>query len=76
MILNGLKGADLIIYNLLYLSRNRLQLTAGQIAYLTCYHPNTVFNTLKRLEEMGLIERRRDRRGQQYSYEVKKDSER
>lgn len=72
MILNGLKGADLIIFNLLYLTEGRIQLTAGQISYLTNYHPNTVFATLKRLEDMKMIERHRERQGQKYFYKVTK----
>jgi predicted transcriptional regulator len=69
--LNGLKGADLIIYNVILLSKNRINLTSSSISYLTTYHPNTVLSALRRLERLGLIERRRERRGQRYTYHLK-----
>lgn len=71
MIFNGLKGADLIIYNLLAMAKNRVRLSTGQIAYLTTYHPNTVKASLCRLEDLGMVERRRDSAGIPYTYHLK-----
>lgn len=71
LILNGLKGAELIVFNLLYLNGHRDDLSAGRIAHLTTYHPNTIQNALASLEQLGLIERRRDKNGQPYTCRVK-----
>jgi DNA-binding MarR family transcriptional regulator len=70
LILNGLRGADLVVFNVLYLARNR-QLSGLQIADLTTYHPNTVYGALDNLESLELIERRRDCRGQKYTFILK-----
>lgn len=68
---NGLRGSDLIIFNLLQAAQGRLQLSGYQIAKITCYHHETVYKSLSRLEQSKLIERRRDKRGQRYNYSVK-----
>lgn len=67
MVFNGLKGSDLIIYNLLQSTARQVELSGYQIARITCYHHDTVYNSLKRLEQLQLIERRREKPGQRYS---------
>jgi len=70
-IFNGLKGPDLIIFNLLRSTENQVELSGYQIAQITCYHHDTVYDSLARLEQLELIERHREKLGQRYSYTVK-----
>lgn len=65
---NGLKGAELMIYGLLLLDD---RLSAAEITNITCYHPTTVYKTLKRLDAWRLISRQRERPGQRYQFCVK-----
>lgn len=65
---NGLKGAELYIYSLLRFDNS---LSAAEITNLTCYHPTTVYKTLKRLDTCQLISRNRERTGQRYQFCVK-----
>lgn len=67
LILNGLKGSDLIVYNLLCRDCN---LSAAQIADMTCYTYWTVRMSLARLSAWQLITRQRQRRGQRYQCTV------
>lgn len=69
-VLNGLKGAELIVYNVLRYTDT--ELSGAQIAHLTTYHPNTVYRALRNLRQMDLIELRRKSRGQKYDFSVKK----
>ncbi len=68
IILNGLKGAEAIIYNVLYYTNDCL--STYEIANITCYHPNTVQAALRRLEEYALIQRHRHCNGQKYTYSI------
>lgn len=65
---NGLKGAELYIYSLLRLDS---RLSATELSCITCYHPTTVYKTLKRLDTWQLISRKRERPGQRYQFCVK-----
>lgn len=69
--LNGLKGADLIIFNLLVWANEKYPLSGYEIAQLTCFHHNTVYRSLTRLRENNLLECHRAKRGQKYQYTIK-----
>jgi len=67
---NGLRGSDKKIFDLIQKSENRVKISAPTIAYVTGYHANTVFRALRRLTLRGYLERRRERPGQPYTYNV------
>ena len=68
---NGLKGSDLIVFNLLS-ARNDLSLSTYDIARLTCYNPETIRRSLKRLRLLGIIESKRAKLGQKYKHIIKR----
>lgn len=53
IILNGLKGADLIIYNILQ-ENNRISI--HRISCLTTYNRCTVWRSINYLRSLGLID--------------------
>lgn len=70
-IFNGLRGSDLIIFNIIRAAQGRIALSGYTIEKITGYHHETVYNSLNRLEKSNLIERRRQRRGERYDYSIK-----
>lgn len=69
--IKGLKGSDLIIYNILLSCQGRWQISGGNIVQLTNYNRSTVYRTLRRLEHAGMIERH-GRCGKTYTYVIVK----
>lgn len=70
MVLNGLKGSDLIVFNYLLNSELPAPVSLAEIAELSHYEYSTITKAAKRLEEEQYIKRYRDRRGQPYTYEI------
>lgn len=70
MIFNGLKGAELIVFNFLAEADLSRPISANEISQQTNYHPSTIQNVLARLEEWELIRRDRQTNGQAYTIEL------
>jgi predicted transcriptional regulator len=71
MVFNGLSKSDLIVYNALLQSPSRVSIS--QLASLCNCHPITVWRSLRRLEDDGMVSISRERRGIPNSYQVVKD---
>lgn len=67
--IKGLKGSDLIIYNILLSCQGRWQISGGNIVQLTSYNRSTVYRALRRLEHAGLV-KRHGKSGQTYIYTI------
>lgn len=70
MVFNGLKGADLILYNYLHEADLSRRISVSEMSEHSNYHPNTIYISLKRLEEWRLIERHRDNSSEAYRYKI------
>lgn len=70
-VFNGLRGSDLVIFNLLSSTGRNLPLSGNEIARLTCYDPSTVYRSLRRLRAIKILECHRAKRGQRYHYTIK-----
>ncbi len=70
-IFNGLRGSDLIIFNIIRAAQGRVKISGYSLEKITGYHHETVYKSLNRLEKSDLIERRRQRRGERHTYSVK-----
>lgn len=68
IILNGEKGAALVVYNVLASTSGLI--SGREIAHLTTYNPHTVYRAIKTLEGDGLIARSRQKNGQRYTYRI------
>lgn len=73
MVFNGLRHTDLVVFNALLECDLSESLPISQIARLTSYHPNTIQIVLQRLDQHGIINRKRDSRGQPYQYEINRN---
>ena len=74
MIFNGLTKSDLVIFNALIECDLSRPVSYGDLAALTCYHPETVRQALARLVDYRLITRRRERPGHPYRYTIRENS--
>ena len=68
MIFNGLTKSDLIVFNALNQCDLSKPVPVSQLADMTCYHPNTIQEALRRLEEYVIIQRYRKGPGRPYRY--------
>jgi DNA-binding IclR family transcriptional regulator len=73
VIFNGLKGAELIIFNYLAEADLSRPISANEISLATNYHPNTIQLILARLEDWELIRRSRQTNGQAYQFKLVDD---
>jgi len=73
VIFNGLKGADLIVFNYLIEADLSRPISASEISLSVNYHPNTIQISLARLEEWELITRIRSVNGQAYQFKLVDD---
>jgi len=73
MVFNGLKGADLVVYNALREQDLPGKVSTTDLSFITGYAARTIIRVLERLEAYDMITRRRDRRGHPYTIEIKDD---
>lgn len=73
MIFNGLTKSDLVVFNALRECDLSEPLSYGDLAALTCYHPETVRQALARLIKYRLVSRRQERPGHPYRYTIRED---
>ena len=71
MVFNGLGKSDLVVFNALRECDLTQPLPTSVIARLTSYHIETVRRALLRLDQYGIIARRRDSSGRPYQYSIK-----
>lgn len=69
-IYNGLKGSDLILFNELIAADLSRPISLREIATKTNYEYRTILFAAERLEEMGLIARKRESVGRPYHYQI------
>lgn len=73
MIFNGLTKSDLVVFNALVQCDLSRPISYGDLAALTCYHPETVRQALSRLVEYRMVTRRREGAGRPYRYTIREN---